>query len=233
MGEGFFFIDILIFAMVAAFLVFRLRSVLGRRHGEERQRPNPLTPPQGSPTGGRGPLGDKPDNLVPLPGRGAPDLVAEPPAFSGPVSVADGIKQIRSADPSFTEKHFLQGAKAAFEMIVSAFAAGDTATLRPLLADEVYDNFAEAIRKRQQAGESLDTVIQSFEGVDLTAARLEGRTAFCTVTFTTHQVNVTRDANGNPVEGDGTAEEVVDIWTFSRNTRATNPNWVLVETTVP
>lgn len=228
MGEGFFFIDILIFAMVAAFLVFRLRSVLGRRHGEERQRPNPIAPPPA----GRGPMGEA-DNVVPLPGRVAPDLAAEPPAYSGPVSVADGIKQIRSADPSFTEKHFLQGAKAAFEMIVSAFAAGDTATLRPLLADEVYDNFAEAIRKRQQAGESLDTVIQSFESVDLTSARLEGRTAFCTVTFTTHQVNVTRDANGNPVEGDGTAEEVVDIWTFSRNTRATNPNWVLVETTVP
>lgn len=226
MGEGFFFLDILIFAMVAAFLVFRLRSVLGRRHGEERQRPNPFTPPRpGAPQ-------PETDNVVPLPDRGR--MAEAPPVPEGPMSMADGVRLIRASDPSFTEKHFLQGARAAFEMIVKAFAEGDTATLRPLLADDVYDNFAKAVRDRQVAGETLESRIHSFETVDMTGARMEGRTAFCTVTFTTRQTHVTRNAAGEIIDGDEERpEEVVDIWTFARNTRATNPNWVLVETRTP
>ncbi|WP_114392197.1 Tim44/TimA family putative adaptor protein [Oleisolibacter albus] len=231
MGEGFFFIDILIFAMVAAFLVFRLRSVLGRRHGEERQRPNPFAqqPPRpGMPQ----PVGDS-DNVVPMPGR-TPVEPPPPPPSDGPVSLEDAIRQIRAADPGFNERQFLQGARGAFEMIVQAFAAGDTPTLRPLLADDVYDQFALAIRQRQQARETLESRIHSVESVDLTAARMEGRTAFCTVTFISHQTHVTRDAAGTIVDGDESRpEEVVDIWTFARNTRATDPNWKLVETRTP
>jgi len=227
MGEG-FFLDILIFAMVAAFLVYRLRSVLGRRHGEERQRPNPLArPPQRDAARGD-------DNVVPLPGRGAPAPADIPPPYTGPVSLEEGIKQIRSADPTFEEKYFLTGARAAFEMIVRAFADGDTATLRPLLADDVYDRFAEAIRKRQAAGETLETRIEAFESVDLAEARMEGRNALVTVRFTTQQVNVTVDAEGNVVDGDpDDAAEVIDLWTFSRNTRSSDPNWLLVETRSP
>ncbi|MFM2045002.1 MAG: hypothetical protein RLY86_3578 [Pseudomonadota bacterium] len=225
MGEG-FFLDILIFAMVAAFLVYRLRSVLGRRHGEERQRPNPLSqrqqPPAAGPTRAEG------DNVVQLPGRAPAEEV---PAWSGPVSLEEGLKRIHQADPSFNERHFLQGARAAFEMIVKAYADGETATLRPLLADEVYDRFAEAIRQRQAAGETLETRIEKFESVDLAEARMEGNTAFCTVRFTTHQVNVTVDRDGSVVDGDADdPAAVIDLWTFSRNTRSGNPNWALAET---
>lgn len=225
MGEGFYFVDILIFAMVAAFLVYRLRSVLGRRHGEERQRPNPFAqrPPQapGTPT-------DDGDNVVQLPDRGRG---ADMPTRETPATLADGVRQIRAADPAFNERHFLHGARAAFEMIVGAFAAADTATLRPLLADDVYDNFAEAIRQRQAAGETLTTELKGFEGVELLDARMDGRHAICQVRFTTRQINVTRDSQGNIMDGDpDQALEVVDIWTFSRNVRSKDPNWLLVET---
>ncbi len=226
MGEGFYFVDILIFAMVAAFLVYRLRSVLGKRHGEERQRPNPFAqrPPQAP-----GAPAEDADNVVHLPERGrVPDM---PPTREAPATLADGVRQVRAADPSFNERYFLQGARAAFEMIVGAFAAGDTATLRPLLADDVYDNFAEAIRARQAAGETLTTEVKAFDAVDLLDARMDGRHAVVQVKFTTRQINVTRDAEGAVVDGDpDQALEVVDIWTFSRNVRSKDPNWLLVET---
>lgn len=229
MGGDNFFLDILIFAMVAAFLVYRLRGVLGRRHGEERQRPNPLSQRQQQQNRQGQPQQDA-DNVVQLPDRGrarADDI----PEFSGPVSLEEGLRRIHTADPNFNERYFLQGARAAFEMIVRAFADGDTATLRPLLADDVYDRFAEAIRQRTAAGEQLETRIETFESVDMAEARMEGNIAFCTVRFTTHQVNVTIDAEGNVVDGDpDEPAEVIDLWTFSRNTRTDNPNWLLTET---
>ena len=161
MGEGFYFIDILIFAMIAAFLVYRLRGVLGRRHGEERQRPNPYTSRPGQEAG---------DNVVTLPDRGRVPVDVPPPAPDEPYSLAAGIAQIQANDPTFDEKGFVQGAKAAFGMIVTAFAQGDTPTLRPLLSDDVYDNFAAAIRNRQSSGETLETTVTAIRDADVTEA---------------------------------------------------------------
>jgi len=234
MGESNIFFEILIFAMVAAFLVYRLRSVLGRRHGEERQRPNPFAN-QPHARQGTAPQADS-DNVVHLPSRGdrAAPAPVEPPPYTGPISLEEGVRQIQGNDRGFDEKHFLTGAEAAFEMIVGAFAQGDTATLRPLLADDVYDSFAAAIRERAGAGRTLETRITGFDAVDLIEARMDGKYAVCTVKFATSQINVTRDSDGEVVEGDAaTPEEVVDIWTFQRNVRSTNPNWLLAETRVP
>ncbi len=219
MGDGFVFVEIVIFAMIAAFLVYRLRSVLGRRTGEERQRPNPFSPRPGAP-----------DNVVQMPGRERPAPAAAP-SPDEPVSLAAALAQIKAADPTFDEKHFLQGARGAFQMIVEAFAKGDTATLRPLLADDVYDNFARAVRDRQAAGETLETRIETIDDADVVEARMDGRTALVTVKFVSQQMNVVRDRNGAVVDGDSDAVvEAVDVWTFARNTRAANPNWSLVET---
>ncbi|WP_345774198.1 Tim44/TimA family putative adaptor protein [Azospirillum argentinense] len=166
MGDGFVFVEILIFAMIAAFLVYRLRSVLGRRTGEERQRPNPFTARPNN----------QPDNVVAMPNRERPVPNAAP-SPDEPVSLATALEQIKAADPSFDEKYFLQGARGAFQMIVEAFAKGDTATLRPLLSDEVYDNFARAVRERQAAGETLETRIETITDADVVEARMDGRTA--------------------------------------------------------
>jgi predicted lipid-binding transport protein (Tim44 family) len=230
MGEGLQFIDILIFAMIAAFLVYRLKSVLGRRHGEERQRPNPYAARPGQ----QGTRGERPaDNIVQLPERVPP---AEPVArrAEGPLSLAESIAMVRSADPSFDEKQFLEGARMAFGMVVGAFAAGDTATLRPLLSDEVYGNFASAIEERRRRGEVLETGIEQIADADVVEADLQGRTALITVRFVSHQVNVTTAADGSVVDGDpAQAVEVVDLWTFARDIQSRDPNWMLVETRVP
>lgn len=231
MGEGLQFIDILIFAMIAAFLVYRLKSVLGRRHGEERQRPNPYAPRPGQQASRA--EGRPADNIIPMPER-APAADAGLRVPEGPRSLAESIALVRSADPSFDEKQFLEGARMAFQMVVGAFAAGDTATLRPLLSDEVYGNFAAAIEERRRRGEVLETRIEQIADADVADADLSGRTALITVRFVSNQVNVTRATDGSVVDGDpDQAEEVVDLWTFARNTQSRDPNWTLVETRVP
>lgn len=220
MGDGFVFIEIVIFAMIAAFLVYRLRSVLGRRTGEEQQRPNPFTSRAGLP-----------DNVVSLPDRNRPRPDAVP-VSDEPVSLAGALEQIKAADPSFDEKNFLQGAKAAFQMIVEAFARGDTAVLRPLLADDVYDGFARAIRARQAAGEQSETQVERVREAEVVEARLGAdHTATVTVKIVSDQMNVLRDRTGTVIDGDpDSVLEATDIWTFARNTRARDPNWALVET---
>jgi len=139
--------------------------------------------------------------------------------------------QIRLADPAFDPQRFSEGAKAAFEMIVTAFAQGDTASLRPLLADDVYENFAAAIKGRQDAKQTLETTLIGIKSAEIIEARMEGRTAYVTVKFISEQVNVTRNAAGEVVDGDANrVAAVTDIWTFARNTRASDPNWALVQT---
>src|SRR5271165_2157217 len=195
MGE-FQYFDIILFAMVAGFLVLRLRSVLGRRTGNERRR-----------------------DLFPR--------RAAPPADV----VAEGLNRIQRADPSFDASHFIEGARTAFEIIVAAFAKGDKAGLRPLLSDEVFQRFAMAIDERVAAKETLETQIERLNTVDIAEAGLADRTAQVTLKLVSHQINVTRAMDGSIVDGaPGQPVEKTDYWTFARDTRATDPNWVLVAT---
>jgi predicted lipid-binding transport protein (Tim44 family) len=223
MSDGFQFFDIILFAMVAAFLVLRLRSVLGRRTGTEQRRDLfPPRPPEAST-----------DNVVSLPDR---NKAAPGPGLStadaGPLPLAAQIAAVRSADPSFEETGFLHGARGAFEMIVTAFAAGNTATLRPLLSDDVYERFAEAIRARTAAGETQETKLAATNAADIVEARVSGgRMVLITVRFVSDQVNVTRGSDGSVIDGepDKTVERT-DFWTFARDPRSADPNWQLVAT---
>lgn len=223
MGDGLPFLDIIFFAMVAAFLILRLRSVLGRRTGSERDRPDPFSPkPEAE---------NDADNVVALPQRArqAADMEDAPPG-----SVAAGLTQIKLADPSFEEKYFTTGSRAAFEMIVEAFARGDREALRPLLANEVYERFAGAIDSREARRETLETRLLSLNAADITEARMNGPLAEVTVEFVSEQVNLTRNADGEVIDGDpDNIESVVDIWTFRRDTRSDDPNWLLAATRTP
>ncbi len=225
MGEGFQFLDIILFAMIAAFLVLRLRSVLGRRSGHER-RPSDLVSRRQQDAPGN-------DNVVELPDRteeAAADEDVGPEAESED-PLADGLTQIRIADSAFDPQEFLAGARTAFEMVVQNFAEGNTKALRAMLNDEVFENFAAAIKQREEAGETLETTLIGIKNAETLEARMEGRTAFITVKFVTEQVNLTRDKSGEVVDGDpNRVTDVTDIWTFARNTRARDPNWTLVET---
>jgi predicted lipid-binding transport protein (Tim44 family) len=211
--------DIVLFAMVALFLVLRLRSVLGRRTGNEQRR-DPFVPQPGAAA----------DKIVTL----APRAPAQPMPPAQPAAadaVASGLVRIRAADSGFDPEQFLQGARAAFEMIVAAFAEGDKARLRPLLSDEVFSHFAAAVDERNAAKETLETRILQLKTAEIVGAELGGRTAQVTAELVSDQINVLRAHDGSVVDGhpDNPIEKT-DFWTFARDTRSTDPNWVLVAT---
>jgi predicted lipid-binding transport protein (Tim44 family) len=221
MGD-FQYLDVILFAMIAGFLVLRLRSVLGRRTGNERRREGFVRAPAR--------VSDK-AGIAGENGEGG----AVVPLTAKPVdSVARGLDRIRRADPGFDPERFVGGARAAFEIIVGAFAAGDKAALRPLLADEVYQPFAATIAERNAAEERLETRIVRLDNLDITAAELSGHSARITVKFVSEQINVTRASDGSIVDGDPEHPvEKTDYWTFARDTRSTDPNWVLTATSSP
>jgi predicted lipid-binding transport protein (Tim44 family) len=223
MGD-FQYFDIILFAMIAAFLVLRLRSVLGRRTGNERRRELFVRR--------TAPIADKPaPDKVATPGDPDKDVASLALAGKPADAVADGLSRIRRADPSFDPSQFLEGARTAFEMIVSAYAKGDKAGLRPLLSDEVYQPFAATIDERAAAKETFETSDLRLGDAEIVDSDLAGRAARVTVKLVSRQINVTRAMDGSIVDGDPeNPVEKTDYWTFARDTRSADPNWVLVAT---
>ena len=220
MNDGSQFIDIIIFAMVAVFLGLRLRGVLGRRTGNE---PSPLKPRQ-------------PQNPV-VPGEKVIDLSQRrrpvaPSAFAADDhSLPAGLARIAAADGNFTADGFCQGANAAFEMILAAFTKGDEPRLRSLLADSVFQSFAQAIRARNAAGEVCFNQLVRLVSSEIVEAVLDGSTARVSMRFVSQQITLLKDAQGAVVEGDPQRiVQLSDIWTFARDVRASDPNWLLTAT---
>ena len=226
--------DILLFAAVAAFLILRLRSILGRRTGAEDSERWRARPPERTME-----RADKvPDNVTPFPGAARPTIDANAeeaaPAVAADPVLQRGYDEIRRADPSFAPAEFVQGARSAFEMIVASFAQGDTDTLKPLLAPDVFEGFARAIRERVAGKLTLETTLVGIRSADIVAASMQGRFANVTVKFVSEQINVTRDADGKVVDGEPAKIAVLtDQWTFARDTRNRDPNWALVRTEEP
>jgi predicted lipid-binding transport protein (Tim44 family) len=233
--------DIILIGLVAVFLILRLRSVLGKRTGNERPPArDPFTPPAPPPAPR---VGDAPsgqsgnDNVVSLPNAAPaprPPLAATGPggirATVLPTATA-GIAAIRAADPSFEPIGFTAGARAAFTAIVESFAKGDTASLRPLLDGPTFASFESAIRGRAERNEKAETTLIGFEASDISAAELQGTHAAVTVRFVSEQINVVRNADSQIIDGNpNEVQKVVDLWTFRRDTQSGDPNWLLTKT---
>ncbi|HAQ32930.1 MAG TPA: translocase [Rhodospirillaceae bacterium] len=234
MGDGFPF-DILFLGLVAAFLILQLRRVLGRRTGHEKPPPDIFSRSTADEE-------EKEGNVIQLPeGDYEPINDVEPsaddaakeesPRRTDDEEVIAGLKEIQAANKNFDAADFLQGASAAFEMIIETFAVGDKSTLRPLLSDDVYDDFTSAIKAREDSGEILENSLVGLKKVEILEAGLDGRIATLTVKFVSEQISVTCDAEGKVIDGDPEhIVQMIDIWTFSRNLRSRDPNWTLVET---
>ncbi len=225
----------IIFLALAVFIFLRLRSVLGQRTGRER----PPYDPYSARDAVRSPAADKVVTLAPRPAEPAPRPVelAPPPAErwkdmveSGSAAAA-GLEAIATADTSFDARHFIAGARAAYEMIVTAFAAGDRRQLRSLLSREVFDGFDAAITERENRGETVDTRFVSIDGAAIIGAELRAKTAQITVRFVSKLISATRDRSGAVVDGNAEkVADVTDIWTFARDVSSRDPNWKVIAT---
>lgn len=226
----------LLFLVLAVVIFLRLRNVLGRRTGNERQPFDPYAAPDAKSNGASASGQDK---VVPLqPGRTAQsdeqaanveELLKNFAPKGSPL--AKGLRAIVKSDPGFDPEAFLEGAKSAYEMIVVAFAGGNKKTLRQLLGKDVYDGFIGAIDEREERGESVDS---SFIGIDkagIIEAEHKSKASQITVKFVSQLITATTDKEGKVIDGDPKKiREVTDIWTFSRSDSSRNPNWKLVAT---
>ena len=218
-----------IFALVALFVAYKLRSVLGMRQDSERQPGGLLAPLRRVPAPPTAPVA-QPD--------GAASALAPPPAADRWKGVADsdptvwsGLDAIAAADRSFSPQAFLSGARVAYDMVVHAFAAGDSATLRNLMTPEAFANFDNAIQSRAAAGQTMTTTVVSIDDATIAGAQLAGPMAQLGVRFAAKLASVTRDAQGAVVDGSPSAvAEHVDLWTFARDIQSRNPNWMLTAT---
>jgi len=220
--EGFQFIDIIILAMVAGFIILRLRSVLGRRTGHE-------PPPRAERPENDG-FARPQDNVVTLPAGRRPGSLDIEPAYQG-TPLEAGLVQLKMADPNFVASSFLVGAGKAFEMIVAAYAKNDTDTLKPLLSPEVYSRFAAAIQDREDRNETMETELVVLKPAKLESVEMKGSRAILAVRFESEQVNIVKNAEGTVIEGDRDhVDAVTDVWTFARDTASRDPNWILIAT---
>ena len=218
MGAGSGFpIDLILFGMIAAFLVLRLRSILGRRTGFERQAP-PYQPPQEQNMAGPV-IEGRAEAVVPAAAHDLPD----PSSATG-----QNLAQMRAFDHTFDAAAFLEGAEKAFRIIVAAFAAGDRTTLRGLLNDETYHAFEQAIAGREMAGQTQVSKIHAIHSMTIDAAELHGTTGAISVRFVSDQTSFSQDKDGHPVIGTDAVTEITDIWTFERNLSTRDPVWRLV-----
>ena len=221
-ASGGFPIDLILFGMIAAFLVLRLRSILGRRQGFERPAERVAERP-----GERRPVlrvVDAPvieavaERPAAVPARPLPD-----PA--GPAGQA--LSRVQTVDRGFQATRFLDGAEAAFRIIVAAFAAGDRDALRPLLTDDTFHAFEGAIAARTTAGETQRTEVRAIASATIETVELHGSTAEITVRFVSDQVNLTTGRDGAEVQGTDAVTEITDVWIFERNLAASDPTWRL------
>ena len=216
-------IEIIILAMIAAFLGLRLYSVLGRRaEHEEEHVPKRFDPADTAPKPGQTQPGVQAAQPTPQP---AIEIEGVMPA------VERGVREIAAADRSFDLTNFMAGARGAYEMVLEAFWEGDKEELRELCDDDVYEGFSAAIDAREEAGHSLDNKLIRIEETRIHSASMDGRIARIAVLFVADIAAVTRDKDGNVIAGSlDDAVESRDVWTFSRDVRSSDPNWVLDET---
>jgi predicted lipid-binding transport protein (Tim44 family) len=225
----------IIFLALAVFIFLRLRNVLGQRTGNER--------PPFDRTARNAVPGTPEPGLVPMPGKVIDQPPPVPSAEAAPVTdrwkgvaepgtpLALGLDAIVAQDSSFDPKHFLSGARGAYEMIVLAFANGDRRALRDLLSSDVYESFEAVIKDREKHDQKTETRFVSIDKAELVGAEQRDRIAQLTVRFVSQMVSVTRDKAGTIVDGNpDKVADITDIWTFARDTTSRDPNWKLVGT---
>ena len=215
------FIDIVLFAMIAAFLILRLRSVLGKHRNSGEGKSNlglhTLTQTQ------------KTDQPI-AEAESKDESKIEPTKTEDHASGPD-LVEIQGAIPGFEKGEFLAGVRAAFEIIVNSFSSGDRDALGGLLSEEVFNNFSSVITDREKQGHVSESSLIRIIDTVLLEANISDGSAFLTVKILSEQINATKGDTGEVVDGNpDLVMEVADIWTFSKEIESPDPNWRLVAT---
>jgi predicted lipid-binding transport protein (Tim44 family) len=233
----------LVFLVLAVVVFLKLRSVLGRRTDDDDARTERFRNQRAAQQSQQGPQSD--GKIVTLPRRGADGPVVEAPSrdvdaerdlrmtsfAGGNAALSGGLISIGRRDEQFDPVEFMKGSKAAYEMIVMAFAEGNRKILNDLLSADVFGGFMQAIKTREDAKETVEQTFVSTKSAEMLEADLKGATAHVTVKFVSEMINATRSAAGEVISGDPKRiKEVTDIWTFARDVSARDPNWKLVST---
>tara|TARA_B100000282_G_scaffold146207_1_gene105191 strand:+ start:443 stop:1171 length:729 start_codon:yes stop_codon:yes gene_type:complete len=224
--------DLFVYALVAAGLVFWLRSILGTRHGEERSRPDPFAGIENISSADKSDLDKKVEHVVTQEDIIRDLAVEAKDSYSiDNKTTEEGLVDIAKADKNFDIHFFMQGAQDAFVMIVESFAEGDRDALRGLLSPAVYEAFDGAIKQREEKGHSQYTDIHAVRKAEAIDAELHGRKAYITIRFSAEESSVTKDKDGEIVAGHPDKVSVMkDIWVFSRDIKSRDPSWLLEET---
>jgi len=212
-----------VFALVAIFVFWKMRSILGTRDPENEER-RPRSKTEGKASSVEASNGGKSDATIES-GRWTPFASIGTETWRR-------LDEISKIDPSFDPRDFLEGAKMAYDLILKSFSAGDLPILQPLLADDVYESFASAIRQRNEAGQSLETTLVSIDKAEIKDILLDGSNAQIMIRFASKLISVTRDKRTQEVlEGaSDRVTDVIDIWTFKRDLSSSDPNWRLIST---
>lgn len=222
MSEGVPYADILILALIAGFILLRLRNVLGHKTGADPDFLKRLTP-----------VNESKEPVVRLADKTKPRPKEEADAYMAALndaSLASALQSVKAMDPHFTATQFLDGAKLAFEMVLDAFAKGDKPTLKMLLADPIYQEFSREIEARALEENRTETTLVAVVSKDITAAAVTGSAARITVKFLSEQITLVRNAKGEIVEGNASeTRQVEDEWVFERDLTSKNPNWKIVD----
>ena len=214
----------IIFALVAVFVVWKMRTILGTRNESNM---NSTSRTQNNALGSNVELGGASADVTPL------ELRWTPFATFG-TEMWQRLDEISKIDPSFEPREFVEGAKIAYEVILKAFSIGDITALKPLLGKEVFDSFSAAITDRRNKGARLETTLVSIDRSEIQEIKISGTNAHIAVRFASKVITITIDEHGSVLEGAADkVAEVIDVWTFQRDMSSSNPNWRLVSTEEP
>ena len=219
------YLDILIFGVIAGFLIYRLNSVLGTRHGDGHSHPNPFTTPEVQQRTLKTPLPTKP-LIKQKPLQQAKDfeqLIDAEANKEGRIEF--GLEEIAAADPAFELENFMSGARYAFETIVSAYGAGDRDSLKSLLSPKLYTDFEAGIMEREEQGSLPKTEKSHIKAIHIVEAHQGGTMAYITVNY-----DVEHTTTSDNKDDTDKISNVNDLWTFTRDIRSSDPNWILIET---
>lgn len=211
-------IQLLVLAGIAVFLILKLRSVLGTREGYEK----PFEQERSEPS--------RRSSFEVIDGGPDLDITDHVPENS---EAAKALAEMKRKEPSFTVNEFLRGARGAYEMILMGFEAGDLASIKPYLSEDVYDSFASVVADREKKGLTIEANFIGISELALNDATLDDKTneAELSVRYIGELTSIVRDKGGDIIEGDEKkVKRQKDVWTFARTMGENDPNWILVAT---